>query len=149
MVIGIMLPEAQELVESLPRQRRLRWGELELPTALYLTAHEEFSFLPGSLSGSRVAVALTSLPFGMSDSVPPAWFFVDGSQGQPPWDPQFIWAKNQGCRSHPRVRVRRASGFVLTGQAEVTFHVFRRWSARSSRILANGWTDPRRSGRNR
>src|SRR5579863_1977418 len=36
--------KAQELVESLPRQRRLRCGELELPTALYLTAHEEFSF---------------------------------------------------------------------------------------------------------
>jgi len=65
MVIGITLPEAQELVESLPRQRRLRFGELELPTALYLTAHEEFSFLHGSLSGSLVAVALTSLPFGM------------------------------------------------------------------------------------
>jgi hypothetical protein len=44
-----MLPEAQELVESLPRQRRLRCGELELPTALYLTAHEEFSFCPTRL----------------------------------------------------------------------------------------------------
>jgi hypothetical protein len=28
-------------------------------------------------------------------------------------------AKNHGCRPHPRGSVRRASGFVLTGNSEV------------------------------
>src|SRR5579864_1380652 len=35
--------KAQQLVESLPKECRLRCGDLELPTALYLTAHQEFS----------------------------------------------------------------------------------------------------------
>src|SRR5579864_2087832 len=41
---GSFCQKARELVESLPKQYRLRCGELQLPTALYLTAHEEFSF---------------------------------------------------------------------------------------------------------
>jgi len=32
-------------------------------------------------------------------------------------------AKNHGCRPHPRGSVRRASGFVLTGDSEVMFTV--------------------------
>src|SRR5205814_9922557 len=38
---------------------------------------------------------------------------------EPPCDPQLSAAKNHDCRHHPRGSVRRASGFVLTGNPEV------------------------------